>query len=405
LVNADTSKQLVLRDLGPALEIDQLIEELRRETRDFSSSLSISTEESLEAKYREIAYRLYEKLLGPFGEACLQCERLVIGPDSNISLVPFAALVSPLQRYLVEDIDICYVSSSRDLLREKAHAGKGTVIIANPNYDADLQSRQQAIDQIGHYSDLHSLLVMRSAAEIPTRALRWRRLPGAEQEANVVAEILSGSPFGPVRKYLGTEAVEEVLKVAQSPRIVHLATHGFYVPLDQSALPEANQTRSNNFVSGLARLRTDSNPLLRSGVVLAGANRVAQPQAGSQIGDDGWLTAQEIASMDFRNTELLVLSACESGLGDSTNGQGLQGICRAFSSAGAHAVLTSLFEVPDAETRDLMRVFYQNYAATQRRVAAINQAQRQQIDARRQQHNAAHPFFWASFIMLSTAEH
>lgn len=405
LLSANAEQPLVMCDLGPALEIDQLIEELRTETRDFSSLLSISTEESLEAKYREIAHRLYEKLLGPFGEACLQCKTLVIGPDSNISLVPFSALVGPQQRYLVEDLNICYVSSSRDLLRKPTQVGKGTTIIANPNYDADLQSRQQAIDQIAQQTDLPSMLVMRSEGEMQTRALRWRRLPGAEQEANAVAEILGATPFGPVKKYLGTEAVEEVLKASQSPRIVHLATHGFYVPLVQTTQPEAEQTRSINFVSGLAKLRTDNNPLLRSGIVFAGANRVAQPQSGSQMGDDGWLTAQEIAGMDFRNTELLVLSACESGLGDATNGQGLQGICRAFSSAGAHAVLTSLFEVPDVETRDLMRAFYENFVATERRVAAINQAQRQQIDTRRKQYNAAHPFFWASFIMISNAEH
>jgi CHAT domain-containing protein len=405
MLNADAGQPLVMKDLGPALEIDQLIEELRAETREFSRALSISSEESLETKYQEIAHRLYTKLLGPFGDACLQCKTLIIGPDSNISLVPFAALVSPQQRYLVEDLDICYVSSSRDLLRESAYVGKGTTIIANPNYDADLQSRQTALMQIEQQSDLRSLLVTRGEEELQTRALRWRRLPGAEQEANAVAEILADTPFGPVKKYLGTEAAEEVLKAAQSPRIVHLATHGFYVPLDQDTKPEENQTRSINFVSGLAKLRTDNNPLLRSGIVFAGANRVAQPQTASQMAEDGWLTAQEIAGMDFRNTELLVLSACESGLGDSTNGQGLQGICRAFTSAGAHAVLTSLFEVPDTETRDLMCAFYENFVSTQRRVAAINQAQRQQIDTRRQQHNAAHPFYWASFIMLSGAEH
>lgn len=399
LVQSNAAAPIQMADLGDADEIDGLIDEMRNETRGLTRALSISTEAALEDKYKQLASRLYTTLLGPFVTPLSNSQALIVGPDANLSSVPFSALVGDDGQYLVEKLDISYVSSSRDLLRPAASVGRGTLILADPNFDAGVESRREAAKEIDQQTDTRSLLVTRSAAQIELRSLRWRRLPGAEGEANEIAEILTGSEFGPVKKYLDNQAIEEVLQGAQSPRIVHLATHGFYVPLEDELRPADSDSRAISFTSGLARLRTDSNPLMRSGIVLAGANRVTESKAAETTMEDGWVTALEIASMDFQNTELVVLSACESGLGDVSSGQGLQGIRRAFTSAGAHSVITSLFEVPDAETRDLMRGFYQTFATTNNRVSAINSAQRQQIALRRQEFDAAHPFFWASFVI------
>ncbi|MCA9183562.1 MAG: CHAT domain-containing protein, partial [Planctomycetales bacterium] len=361
LVHSDVSVPIQMADLGNADDIDGLIDEMRHETRGLTRALSISTEAALEDKYQQLASRLYATLLGPFAMPLSNSRALIVGPDANLSTVPFSALVGDDGQYLVEKLDISYVASSRDLLRPAASVGRGTLILADPNFDAGVESRREAAKEIDQQTDTRSLLVTRSAAEIELRSLRWRRLPGAEGEANEIAEILANSEFGPVKKYLDNQAMEEVLQGAQSPRIVHLATHGFYVPLEDEVRSADSDSRALSFTSGLARLRTDSNPLMRSGIVLAGANRVAESKAAETAMEDGWVTALEIASMDFQNTELVVLSACESGLGDVSSGQGLQGIRRAFTSAGAHSVITSLFEVPDAETRDLMRGFYQAF--------------------------------------------
>lgn len=404
LVQSDASAPIEMADLGNADEIDGLIDEMRGEIRGLARALSISTEAALEEKYKQVASRLYAALLEPFATGLAQCQSLIVGPDANLSTVPFSALVGDDGQYLVEKLDISYVSSSRDLLRPAASVGRGTLIMADPNFDAGVASRREAAKEIDQKTDTRSLLVMRGSAEMELRSLRWRRLPGAEGEAHEIAEILTNSEYGPVKQYLDNQALEEVLQGAQSPRIVHLATHGFYVPLEEEVRSANSDSRAIGFTSGLARLRTDSNPLMRSGIVLAGANRVAELKGAEITMEDGWVTALEIASMDFQNTELVVLSACESGLGDVSSGQGLQGIRRAFTSAGAHSVLTSLFEVPDAETRDLMRGFYQTFATTKNRVSAINSAQRQQIVQRRQEFDAAHPFFWASFVISGGVE-
>ncbi|MEZ6152099.1 MAG: CHAT domain-containing tetratricopeptide repeat protein [Pirellulaceae bacterium] len=406
LVQSDTAAPIQMADLGKADEIDGLIDEMRVQTRGLADALSISSEAALEDKHKQLASRLYATLLGPFATHLAECQILIVSPDANLSSVPFSALVGDDGQYLVERLDISYVSSSRDLLRPAASIGRGTLILADPNFDAGVERRREAAKEIDQQTDTRSLLVTRGSAESDLRSLRslrWRRLPGAEGEANEIAEILTGSEFGPVKKYLDNQAIEEVLQGAQSPRIVHLATHGFYVPLEDELRSADFDSRAIGFTSGLARLRTDSNPLMRSGIVLAGANRVTQSKDAEITMEDGWVTALEIASMDFQNTELVVLSACESGLGDVSSGQGLQGIRRAFTSAGAHSVITSLFEVPDAETRDLMRGFYQTFATTKNRVSAINSAQRQQIALRRQEFDAAHPYFWASFVISGGA--
>jgi CHAT domain-containing protein len=406
IVSGRSDRPLEMIDIGDAEEIDELISRLRNETNRVPQLLRISSEAGLEARYQPIARELYDKLLGPALSHLADCSSLIVSPDGRLSLVPFAALVDRDESYLVESIDVSYVSSSRDLLRERAAVGSGTVIISNPNFDADSDSRQQTIDNLEEEGGTRSLLVTRSAGDLAMRSLRWRRLAGAEGEAHDVEGILAGTLFEPVKKYLDNEAVEEVLKAARSPRIVHMATHGFYVPLEDEETRFSDSTRSIDFTSGLAQLRTDANPLLRSGIVLAGANRLAggEDQEATESIEDGWVTAQEIAGMDFRNTELIVLSACESGLGDISNGQGVQGIRRAFFNAGAHSVLTSLYEVPDVETRELMREFYLALTRSNDRLAALSQAQRKRIADRRATEDAAHPFFWASFIILGSPE-
>ena len=397
-------KGVTFADLGDADEIEELIADLRRQTGQFSRLLRFSTEADLEASYQETAGALSNKLLGPFDKDLEGIRTLIIGPDAELCQFPFAALVDAERRYLIETYDLCYVSSSRDLLRPHGPVGQGTIVLSNPNFDATLESRREQLQKVASTDPAEMLLAMRGEEVIELRSLRWRRLPGAEKEAQDVDELLSPSVYAPVKTFLGDEALEEVLKKAHAPRILHLATHGFYVEQEVERPGLAGTDGGLRAGSGLSRLRTASNPLLRSGIVLAGANRRVFEEESPDSLEDGWVTAQEIASMDFRNTELIVLSACESGLGDLSSGQGVQGLRRAFVNAGAHSVLTSLFEVPDNETGELMRRFYTALLESQNRCQALSQAQRQLIQQRRQVHQAAHPFYWASFILLGSAE-
>jgi CHAT domain-containing protein len=137
-------------------------------------------------------------------------------------------------------------------------------------------------------------------------------------------------------------------------------------------------------------------------LVLAGANAVGQPRdiAAAEVNDDGWLTAEEVAAMDLRGTELVVLSACDSGLGDVRAGEGVYGLRRAFQTAGTKALVMSLFDAPDDETRQLMERFYKAIASGKEMLQALQEGRRSILEERRRTVGAAHPLFWAGFVLV-----
>ncbi|MDC0934777.1 CHAT domain-containing protein [Pirellulales bacterium] len=401
-VPSDPDATCRLVDLGPASEINALVEDLRSHIQSVPRSLRMMTEADLEQQLDPLAKALYERLLGPFEEELASLDFLLVAPDGELHRAPLAALRSPSDRYLIEDVAITYLSSGRDLLRDHSPAGKGSLILADPDYDASRQERLATASELNSISPAVTAIATRGAAP-ELRSLRWRSLPGARQEAKDVERHLETSDYQPVQSYVGAAAVEEVLKEAISPRLVHVATHGFYVPHDESDPLNELAPSSSSGGTGLGRLRRDVNPLLRSGIVLAGANKLQYDDQAEAL-DDGWVTAQEIASMDFRNTELVVLSACESGLGEEQIGHGVHGLRRALLIAGAHNLLTSLFEVPDEETRELMNAFYESLVVSSHPAEALHEAQQAIIQQRRAKHKAAHPFYWASFFVLGRPE-
>ncbi|MCA9007187.1 MAG: CHAT domain-containing protein, partial [Planctomycetaceae bacterium] len=402
---SDKTRACRLVDLGRLKEINDQIEKLRGHIERVPRSLRFMSEEELESQYQELSSSLYRSLLQPFDEELTNIENLVVAPDGQLHFIPFAALNRANGHYLVEDLAISYVSSGRDLLRENAAPGRGTLVLADPDYDATRKERITTAKTLGIDLSPNVSLALRGAGQMELRSLRWRPLPGARQEAESVQTQLKDSIYGPVQVFYGGDAAEEVFKTVVSPRIIHIATHGFYLPFENVGTYNESRSVQRSSGSALGRLRYVDNPLLRSGLVLAGANQLATSSEERGINlEDGWLTAQEISSMDFRNTELIVLSACESGLGDSELGNGVRGLQRAFLIAGAHSLLTSMFEVPDTETRELMGLFYQKFVQSGDQVKSMQWAQQKLILKRRDQSKAAHPFFWASFFIVGQPE-
>ena len=199
----------------------------------------------------------------------------------------------------------------------------------------------------------------------------------------------------PATLLLGPEASETTFKrSAHEYRILHLATHGFFLT-DACGGRTASGTRGVGGLAGAPR-RPAENPLLLSGLALAGANRRASASAD---GDDGILTAEEVAGLDLSGVEWAVLSACDTGVGEIAAGEGVFGLRRAFQIAGARSVIMSLWSVEDQSTRAWMRALYEGRFDRNRPTAdAAHEASLALLRDRRSKGLSTHPFYWAAFV-------
>ncbi|HVK56719.1 MAG TPA: CHAT domain-containing protein [Burkholderiales bacterium] len=183
----------------------------------------------------------------------------------------------------------------------------------------------------------------------------------------------------------GAQATETALKRAAGPVVLHIATHGFFLP----NRPE--ESASDDGASRGPEAPRGENPLLRSGLALAGAN-----QRDGGDGEDGVFTALEAAGLDLWGSKVVVLSACETGLGAINNGDGVYGLRRALMLAGAETQVTSLWKVDDAATRDLMRGYYRRLKTGKGRTEALRDVQKAML----QRSGRSHPYYWAAFIPI-----
>lgn len=303
--------------------------------------------------------------MAPIRAALGTTRRVLIAPDGALNLVPFAALVDERGHHLIEDYAISYLTSGRDLLRMTVTVDPkgGPLIFAAPDFDGSSPKTQAPTGD----------KTPASAPLPPTRgrlsrslgAHRWGPIPGTAEEATALAAVLTGATV-----LMGDDATESALKAVEAPPLLHVATHGFFLAGEDGAAQGAD------------------NPLLRSGLVLSGAN-------GLQSGpEDGVLTALEASGLDLWGTRLVVLSACETGVGEVTSGDGVYGLRRALVVAGSESQVLSLWQVDDEATRDLMVGFYRELLLGTGRAAALRKEQRKmQADP-----TTAHPYFWAAFI-------
>jgi CHAT domain-containing protein len=201
--------------------------------------------------------------------------------------------------------------------------------------------------------------------------------------------------------YLQAKALEERVKRVRSPRILHFATHGFTLPdqvVSGSQREEmASSTAGGRSIQGLTSATGEllEDPLLRCGLLLTGSNLSAKERP--QGVEDGCLTGKEIVDLDLTGTDLVVLSACETGLGRVQYGEGVAGLRQAFLIAGANAVLATLWQVPDGPTAVLIGGFFDHLASGNGKARALRQAQLALIEKRRRAVKAAHPAAWAAF--------
>jgi len=354
--------QVKLIDLGRAAEIDEAIAAVRARLNAFrvpdAQRELIRKEREHAAELNKLLAGISERLLNPLLPRLGDCKRLIFVPDGQLWLVPWAALPLPSGKYLVESQTLKFLVSSRDLIRPPAPAGFGAaVILADPDYGNPAKAAASVRAFFGQ------------AVE---------SLPGFAQEANAVKPLLRQITGAEPRLLLRKEASEPAFKSLRQPGVVVLCTHGFFM---DPAPAKGNQARSRG------------HALLRCGLVLANAN------TPERQGEDGILTGMEILDVDLRRTRLVMLSACETALGDVQTGEGVVGLRQAFHLAGAEKVIATLWTIPDRETIELSEGVFKHLAAGLPVEDALRRSQLDFIGNRREDRGAAHPFFWAAFML------
>jgi CHAT domain-containing protein/Tfp pilus assembly protein PilF len=464
-------------DLGEAAPIDRAVDDWRKTLRN-PNRLDV----------KRLARIVDERVMRPvrarLGELPGDARRLLIVPDGSLNLIPFAALVDEGNKYLVERYSISYLTSGRDLLRLRTSepSKSDPLVVANPDFGSPATIAMRGVTRAGGSR-------ARNRARRQFDQLVFRPLPATRDEAEAIKAL-----FPQASVLQQEQASETALKQVRGPRILHIATHGFFynnkqrnpaveevpsqagsaktrgavseqapaytVQLEAAPALEIAQERARNLkelglevhivksrVKGkgvffrvragkfstqaeaqkygadlqrkgvvseffVARYRPSrersveqapkivdlrlskfvaqvKDPLLRSGLALAGANQDGNGD------DDGVLTALEAAYLDLSGTELVVLSACDTGVGELKNGEGVQGLRRALVLAGSESQVMSLWPVSDAAAKDLMIPYYKALQQGEGRSEALRQVQLRILRERRR---SRHPFYWAAFI-------
>ncbi len=382
-----------LVNLGPADAIDKDVRRVREALQDAPRTIRLKGEADAEVAVRGPLQELTQKVLQPLLPHIGKAKRWVISPDGNLWLVPWAALLLPDGKYAVEDHIISYSVNGRDLVdRGPAQVTPTSpLVLADPDFNL-------ALDQVA--AETRRLLLRQQEAPAETRGLSKelrlggvKRLPGTATEAEAIAAKLRQYAGAAPRVYMDKEATTGVFQAARNPKVIVLSTHGYFLA-DQEG--QFKKREGPGVAAGQPHGLRLENPLLRCGLLLAGCNNAEKAKAGD---DNGVLTGLQIAGTDLRGCELVVLSACETGLGEVRNGQGVAGLRQAFQLAGAQSVVATLWQVPDQQTAQLMIGFFNHLAQQPEKGEALRQAQVTLIKARRDRTAAAHHYYWAAFTL------
>jgi len=291
-------------------------------------------------------------------------------------------------KYLFETVDIAIIGNTKDLIESST---RSTPVISDatffgyPDFNNTIESKEKnTTNRKGIQREF------RMGNQI-TRFLGGdsdiSELPGTKAEIENISSLLSGKGVN-VTIYSRGKALEENLKELQSPLILHIATHGFFLP--------NNSMTSNQTILGMNATSFDENPLMRSGLLLAGAKFAINGSRSYDLtSEDGVLTAYEALTLDLNRTELVVLSACETGLGVESNGEGIYGLQRSFQIAGAKNVIMSLWKVDDQATMEFMTHFYSYWVTTKSKRKAFSESQKIMKEK-----YVNEPIKWGAFVLI-----
>lgn len=328
--------------------------------------------------------RLYELLIAPIEEYLEDVETIYYSPDGVLHQIALAAIPVSEDELLCEKYNLVQLGSTGSIASEIEQPETSPILLAGGiNFDFETSHDKEKTPV--SYSFLSDIKDTRGNM---SRGSAWNYLPGTKKEIEKLLSL-----FGKEEAILLTdkEATEEAIKAldGNSPKVLHLATHGFFFEN-----PQTDSNRSIDFNEEPV-YKISEDPLMRSGLVLAGGNYAWKNGGNPYQMEDGILTAYEISNLNLSNTDLVVLSACETGLGDIEGSEGVYGLQRAFKMAGVDNIIMSLWEVPDAETVEFMESFYTNWLGGMALREAFQETQREMLNKYRSE-----PEKWAAFVLV-----
>jgi antitoxin component YwqK of YwqJK toxin-antitoxin module/CHAT domain-containing protein len=317
----------------------------------------------------------YQNFWATIAPAVAGKSRLYLSLDGVYNQINLNTLLLPGGNYLVAEKNLTLLSNTKDLLalkgrRIKRMSSSTATLFGFPTFFLGKQKRNELAParERGEAMDI--------AADTDRTGIS--PLAGTQEEINKVETILKNGRLI-TSSFVAEQATEAHLKKVNHPRVLHIATHGFFVD---------EKNKANQIDTG-----DDQNPLLRSGLLLTGASNFIQNQEQLEE-ENGILTAYEAANLNLDNTDLVVLSACETGRGEVQNGEGVYGLQRAFQTAGVQSIIMSLWKVDDIATQQLMISFYSNWMGGMSKAQALKTAQ---LELGKKY---PHPYYWGAFVML-----
>lgn len=368
VVSAGEPENVRMVDLGAAAEIDSLVEAFRESLLRTGTGRVGGQHQQTRLHPQSDGQALRAAVFDPLHDALGGCTHLFLSPDGGLTRLPFEVLPLADSQLLMNAYRISYLSTGRDVLRFDAQSSghpTAPVVVAGPDFD--LLTNERSPDSVkpvlstaeGLHPGYEVRSTSRHARDLDRTGMEFKRLPGTRLEGERIAAKLGVEPW------FDHTALETRLKSCQSPRIVHLATHGHF-------LGDQDYESNRNTISRMQQSGIDvsefspfsrpgmGNPLLRSMLALAGANTWLKDKPLPPEAEDGLLTAEDVSGLNLLATDLVVLSACDTGLGSVRTGEGVFGLRRAFMLAGAKTLVMSLWKVHDLATAVLMEQFYED---------------------------------------------
>ena len=356
-------------DANNTKKIDTLVKTFREDVNSILNDTNLTDNklDKLTMTSKDKLSELYTLVLpGRLSKQLKNKKSLILSPDGALRLLPFESLFNQLNnKYLIEQKEIRYIPSGKELVRLYKYTNanvmkenNSTVVFSNPNFNAkDIAKVASHNKEIAITLNTNRTGIIKSLFR-----MRFAPLPGTKAEAESIKHTLGGKNL---TEYTEDDASEANLMKVKEPKILHIATHGFFI--NDNTIP---------------------NPMLKSGIALSGANKSVIKGKS-----DGVVTALKLSGLELKGTDLVVLSACQTGVVDINSTDSVSGLSKAFIQAGAKDIVMSLWSVDDEATKDLMSSFYQEMQTHPSYAKALKEAKLKMIE------KGMHPFYWAPFIV------